>query len=320
MQTVEIPEVGEEKLYTNFKTRQESLDTDTSEDIHTKTTETENKEEQQYLDLIRTIDQHGRTEMSRNGLVRSIFGWTQRFSLKDGQLPILTTKKVFWSSCWKELCWFIKGSTNVYDLQAQGVHIWDHDWLASGGHVSGNLGPIYGHQWRHFNSDSQPQCDQLATVIEQLKKARDPNQPYSRRIILSSWNPCQLPKMVLPPCHILCQFYVSQNRYLSCSLYQRSGDVGLGIPFNILSYAFLTHLLAHHCQLEATEFIHFIGDAHIYETHLNDLRKQTLRKPHVFPRIRFSCPPREDIEKYDIDDIEWITPYQHEAFIKLQFA
>ena len=126
MQSEEIPETGEEKLYTNFKTRKESLDTDTTEtreDTHTKIAETENKEEQQYLDLIRTIDQHGRTEMSRNGLVRSIFGWTQRFSLKDGQLPILTTKKVFWSSCWKELCWFIKGSTNVYDLQAQGLSL-----------------------------------------------------------------------------------------------------------------------------------------------------------------------------------------------------
>lgn len=274
-------------------------------------------EEQQYLQLIREIIQRGHAELARNGPVRSLFGWTQRFSLTDGQLPILTTKQVAWKTCWKELCWFLRGSTNVYELQEQGVHIWDLDWKTHGSHIEGDLGPIYGHQWRQFNSDSQPQCDQLATVIRQLRESRDPERPYSRRIIMSAWNPCQLPQMALPPCHVLCQFHVRQNKYLSCALYQRSGDVGLGVPFNILSYAFLTHLLAHHCGLEAEELVHHIGDAHIYECHVETLQEQILRVPHAFPKIRFRGEPHTGIEQYCIDDIEWLTPYTCEPALKM---
>lgn len=272
-------------------------------------------EEQQYLDLIRTIDRHGHLEQGRNGPVRTIFGWTQRFNLKDGQLPILTTKQILWKTCWKELMWFLSGSTNVFDLQAQGVHIWDNDWLAKGGHPSGNLGPIYGHQWRSFNSD--PRCDQIANIIQQLNEAKDPARPYSRRIMLSSWNPCQLSQMALPPCHVMCQFSVREHQYLSCAVYQRSGDVGLGVPFNILSYAFLTHLLAHHCGLKAEELVHFIADAHIYEEHMEALREQTTRVPKTFPRIMFEGAPLAQIERYCLDDWDWMTPYEHEPFIKL---
>lgn len=276
------------------------------------------EEEQQYLQLIREIDTRGNREQARNGPVRSIFGWNQRFSLEGGRLPILTTKQVFWKTCIKELFWFISGSTNVYELQDQGVHIWDKDWMARGGTPSGDLGPIYGHQWRQFNSD--PKCDQLADVIRLLKEARDSTLPYSRRIVMSAWNPCQLSEMALPPCHILCQFYVSQNKYVSCALYQRSGDVGLGVPFNILSYSFLTHLLAHHCELEAKEFVHYIGDAHIYENHLEALKEQTARIPHEFPKIQFQGGPRPRIEDYCIEDLEWLTPYTHEPFIPLMMS
>lgn len=277
-----------------------------------------NHEEQQYLDLIRTINQRGDIEQGRNGPVRSIFGWSQRFSLENGQLPILTTKQILWKTCWKELMWFLSGSTNVYDLQAQGVHIWDNDWLARGGNPNGSLGPIYGHQWRQFNSD--PQCDQIGNIIRQLKEAKDPSKPYSRRIILSAWNPCQLNQMALPPCHVLCQFRVRENKYLSCALYQRSGDVGLGVPFNILSYAFLTHLLAHHCGLKAEELVHFIGDAHIYENHMELLLEQTTREPKPFPKIEFFGEPLAKIEQYCLDDWDWKTPYEHEPFIKLSLS
>ena len=274
-------------------------------------------EEQQYLQMIRDIDSQGTVEQGRNGPVRTKFGQSMRFSLQDGQLPILTTKQILWRSCWKELMWFIRGSTNVFDLHEQGVHIWDNDWRRGGIRGDGDLGPIYGHQWRRFNSnETNPDCDQLQSVIRQLGEARNAEKPYSRRIIMSAWNPCQISEMALPPCHVMCQFHVTQNKYLSCALYQRSGDVGLGVPFNILSYAFLTHLLAHHCQLEACEFVHFLGDAHIYECHLESLREQTERIPHPFPKIRFK-ELKTDIEQYCLDDIEWMTPYVHEPFVKL---
>ena len=208
----------------------------------------------QYIQLIQDIIQNGSYEISRNGPTYSIFGNMMRFSLKDGQMPILTTKQVAWKTCFNELMWFICGSTSNHLLLEKNVNIWTQNasrkFLDSRGLQNleeGDLGPIYGHQWRHFNAPyinsstdyTGKGVDQLQQLIEQLK---NPEQNSSRRLIISAWNPNQLDEMALPPCHILMQFNVRENKYLSCSLYQRSGDVGLGVPFNIASYAFLTHI------------------------------------------------------------------------------
>ena len=240
-------------------------------------------EELQYLSLIRKIIQRGSLEEGRNGNTYSTFGESMRFSLNDGKIPILTTKKVAWKTCLKELLWFISGNTDNSKLQNMNVHIWDanssRNFLDSRGLYDrpvDDLGPIYGHQWRFFNapytgceSNYQGQgVDQLQYIIDCL---RDPARRNSRRLVMSAWNPCQIDEMALPPCHILCQFNVHDGNKLSCSLYQRSADLGLGVPFNIASYSLLTHLLAKHCGLEAFEFIHFMGNVHIYESHIENI-------------------------------------------------
>lgn len=286
-------------------------------------------DEQPYLDLIARILSNGNQVDSRNGPTCSVFGHHMEFSLKDNQIPLLTTKKVAWKTCFRELMWFLRGSTNNAELQDQKVRIWDanasREFLNSRGleHLEENdLGPVYGHQWRFFNAPYQ-NChtnyegqgiDQIQQLIDAL---RDPVQHTSRRLILSAWNPCQINEMALPPCHVLAQFYVRDHKYLSCSLYQRSGDVGLGVPFNIASYSFLTHLLAHHCGLEAEKFVHFIGDAHIYENHREPLLKQLSREPLAFPKMRFR-EKREKIEDYTVEDIEWITTYIHREILKME--
>ena len=277
-------------------------------------------EESQYLQLIKDILEKGSYEKSRNGSTYSIFGNMMRFSLKDGQMPILTTKRVAWKTCFHELAWFIKGSTSNQLLQDKGVKIWapnaSREFLDSRGltdREEGDLGPIYGHQWRHFNApyinsstDYTGQgVDQLQQLIDQLK---DPDQRTSRRLIISAWNPQQLDEMALPPCHIVMQFSVRECKYLSCALYQRSGDVGLGVPFNIASYAFLTHILAKHCDLVADEFVYFLGNAHIYEEHVHVLKEQCLRDPLPFPKIQIKQ-KHDSIEDYTINDIEWTEPY-----------
>ena len=285
-------------------------------------------EEQQYLDLIKDILINGDAETSRNGNVLCKFGNMMRFSLLDGQIPILTTKRVAWKTCFKELMWFIRGSTNNKELQKENVHIWDdnstREFLDSRGLLNneeGDLGPVYGHQWRHFNATYQD-CntdytgqgiDQLMYIIEQLK---DPEKRTSRRLVMSAWNPLQLNEMALPPCHVLAQFNVSQDKYLSCSLYQRSGDVGLGVPFNIASYSFLTHILAKHCDLIPRDFVYFLGNAHIYEEHIKALQQQLSRKPKPFPKIKITQ-IHENIEDYTLDNIEWISEYKHDATIKM---
>ena len=273
-----------------------------------------------YLQLIKRILDEGSLRETRNGLTHSIFGHHMEFSLKDQTIPILTTKRVAWKTCFRELMWFVRGSTNNNELREKKVHIWDanasREFLDSRGlnHLEENdLGPVYGHQWRHFNApyidchtDYTGQgVDQLQYIINCLK---DPESHTSRRMVMSAWNPCQLDHMALPPCHLLCQFYVRDHKYLSCSLYQRSGDVGLGVPFNIASYSFLTHLLAFHCGLEAEKFVHFIGDAHIYNQHVNALEEQITRQPLPFPKMKFK-ELRENIEDYDENDIEWVQPY-----------
>lgn len=285
-------------------------------------------EEQQYLQLIRDILTKGHDEMSRNGKVRSIFGYSMRFSLKDGTLPLLTTKKVAWKTCFHELCWFIRGSTNNKELQEKKVRIWDanasREFLDSRGltdRPEGDLGPVYGHQWRHFNAPYES-CDknydgegidQLQNIINDLK---NPETRSSRRLIMSAWNPQQLDEMALPPCHVLVQFNVRQGKYLSCALYQRSGDVGLGVPFNIASYSFLTHILAKHCDLIPEDFVYFLGNSHIYEDHIEPLKEQINREPYDFPKICIKN-KHENINDYTLDDLVWLSTYDYHSTIKM---
>lgn len=286
-------------------------------------------EENQYLELIQKILDSGSLEKTRNGVTKSIFGHSMRFSLLNGQIPLLTTKRLAWKTCFHELMWFIRGSTNNNELNNVGVHIWDanstREFLDGRGlltNADGDLGPVYGHQWRHFNAQytgchnnyADQGIDQLQNIINELK---DPEKRASRRLVMSAWNPCQIDEMALPPCHVLAQFNVREGKYLSCSLYQRSGDVGLGVPFNIASYSFLTHLLANHCGLVADEFILFLGNAHIYEEHIQVLQEQIQRVPYPFPTITI----REKhgrIDDYAIDDIIWNTPYQYHQSLKMQ--
>jgi thymidylate synthase len=287
--------------------------------------------ETQYLDLIRHILDNGTFEEGRNGRTKSVFGYSMRFSLKDNTVPLLTTKKVAWKTCFHELVWFIRGETDNNLLNEKNVHIWDgngsREFLDSRGLTNNevnDLGPVYGHQWRNFNAPYTNShenyrgkgVDQLQNIINLLK---DPKERTSRRLILSAWNPCQLDEMALPPCHVLMQFNVRENKYLSCSLYQRSGDVGLGVPFNIASYSFLTHIIAHHCGLIADEFVHFIGNAHIYEDHIETLQIQIQREPLPFPKMKFTN-VHSDIDDYDINDIEWIEKYKHHDTLKMKMS
>ena len=284
-------------------------------------------DEEQYLDLIRHIQENGVMVEGRNGATKSVIGAAMRFDLKDGTIPIITTKKVAHRTCLRELLWFVSGSTDNGCLQEQGVKIWNgnasREYLDSIGlteREEGDLGPVYGHQWRHFNApygschdDYEGKgVDQLGSIIEQLK---DPMKRFSRRLIMSAWNPCQLNEMALPPCHVLVQFHVQPPNKLHCSLYQRSGDVGLGVPFNIASYAYLTHLVAHHCELEADSFCYHLGDCHIYDDHLDALNEQTSRTPHSFPKLRLLA-RREHIEDYTIDDFV-VEGYESYPLIKM---
>jgi thymidylate synthase len=292
-----------------------------------------NSEEQQYLDLIQNILDNGSWEHGRNGRTKSIFGHSMRFSLADGKIPILTTKKTAWKTCLKELIWFIRGETDNKLLVDQGVHIWDgnssREFLDSVGlqtNPEGILGPIYGRQWRNFNAPYDNQrgelldnenkgIDQLQQIIEQLK---DPIKRNSRRLILTAWNPCQLDQMALPPCHILCQFNVHDGNKLSCSMYQRSNDEACGTSINIASYSFLTHLLAKHCGLEAYEFVYFKGNCHIYEDHIEGMKTQITRKPYQFPTVSIEQ-IRENINDYQVEDFK-IYNYQHHEAIKFQMV
>lgn len=284
--------------------------------------------ENQYLQLIQEILEKGSLEETRNGKTKSIFGYSMRFSLKDGELPLLTTKKVAWKTCFRELQWFIRGSTNNKELQDKNVHIWDgnstREFLDSRGlhkNEVNDLGPIYGHQWRHFNAEytdchsdySGKGVDQLKNVIDYLK---NPSTRCSRRLVISAWNPCQLDEMALPPCHILMQFNVRDNKYLSCALTQRSIDTCIGAPINIASYSFLTHIIAKHCDLIADEFIYFLGNAHIYEEHFEPIQEQLKREPFPFPKINI-LQKHENIEDYTIDDIEWVEKYVSFGPIKM---
>jgi thymidylate synthase len=271
-------------------------------------------EEYQYLYLIKHILDHGSNEVGRNGVTRSVFGAHMRFSLANESIPILTTKKTAWKTCLKELLWFIRGETSISSLHEENVHIWDgnadKEFLESrnlGHYEEGDLGPIYGFQWRHFgaewvNSSSSQYdgcgIDQLQLIIDQLKNNETKT---SRRLVMTAWNPTDLDKMALPPCHVMCQFNVHDGDKLSCSMYQRSADIGLGVPFNIASYSFLTHLIASHCDLVAHEFVYFLGNAHIYDDHVDVLKEQITRKPCKFPTLK-RIKKRENINDYVFSD------------------
>ena len=294
--------------------------------------ENNSHEELQYLELIKNIINNGYSENGRNGNTISLFGASMRFSLKDGKIPILTTKKVAWKTCLKELLWFIKGNTDNKLLQKDGVHIWDEnaskDFMDSRNlsHYSdGILGPIYGYQWRNFNAkydfvNGSVSNDNVTNGIDQLQQIIDllknPETRNSRRLIMTAWNPLQLDEMALPPCHIFCQFNVHGGNKLSCSLYQRSGDMGLGVPFNIASYSFLTHLLAKHCGLEAFEFIHFLGNYHIYDDHIDALKKQIIKMPFDFPTLTITN-IKDNINDYELNDFI-IENYQCQEQIKMK--
>lgn len=301
-------------------------------------------EEYQYLNNIENILENGTWEEGRNGRTKSIFGSSMRFSLKDGKIPILTTKKTAWKTCLKELLWFIRGETDNKILKKHGVHIWDangsREFLDSRGlklYPEDMLGPIYGYQWRHYNAnyncftgkrlfnENEPDIfsnrkevtgiDQLQQIIDALK---DPVQRMSRRLIMTAWNPGQLNEMALPPCHVMCQFNVHNGDQLSCSMYQRSNDEACGTPFNIASYSFLTHLLAKHCGLEAYEFVYFKGNCHVYEEHVEGIREQITREPYPFPTVSIKH-VRDNINDYQVEDFE-LHNYQHHPQIKFHMV
>ena len=281
-------------------------------------------EENQYLNLLDDILSTNSEFVGRNGKTLSIYGSAMRFSLENNSIPLITTKKVAWKTCLRELLWFIKGHTNNKLLKEQNVHIWDANsnraFLDSRGlqnYDEDDLGPIYGFQWRHFNANyvscntdySNKGIDQLTEVINTLK---DPLLRNSRRMIISAWNPCQLDSMALPPCHIMMQFNVTNNNKLSCSMYQRSNDEACGTCFNIASYSFLTHLLAFHCGLEPYEFIYYKGNCHIYEEHISNIKIQLQRQPYEFPTLTI-LNKRENIEDYTIDDFKVINYKYHDS-------
>lgn len=245
----------------------------------------------QYLDLLADIMENGVDKMDRTGVgTRSVFGRQMRFNLEEG-FPLLTTKKVHLKSIIYELLWFIKGDTNVKYLQDNGVRIWN-EWADE----NGNLGPVYGAQWRNWNNDG---IDQLGDVIERIQK-----MPNDRRLIVTAWNPSQIGQMKLPPCHMMFQFYVANGK-LSCMLYQRSCDMFLGVPFNIASYALLTVMIAQVCGLKPGEFVHTLGDTHIYHNHFDQVREQLTRTPLSLPQMKIN-PDVKNINDFKFEDFELI--------------
>ncbi len=270
----------------------------------------------QYLDLLRHVRENGTFKGDRTGTgTYSVFGYQMRFDLSEG-FPLVTTKKIHLKSVIHELLWFLKGDTNTGYLKEHGVRIWD-EWADE----QGNLGPVYGYQWRNWPAPDGRHVDQIAQIVEQIK-----TNPNSRRIIVSAWNPADLPdetispqdnvaqgRMALAPCHAFFQFYVLDGK-LSCQLYQRSADIFLGVPFNIASYALLTLMLAQVCDLEPGDFVHTFGDAHIYTNHQEQIELQLTREPFPLPSIRLN-PAVKDLFAFTYDDFELID-YEHHPHIK----
>jgi thymidylate synthase len=290
-------------------------------------------EEYQYINLVKQIQENGFIEQGRNGATKSIFGNMMKFSLRNNKIPIFTSKKTAWKTCLKELLWFIRGDTDNKLLEAENVHIWDgnasKEFMASRNlshYPDGMLGPIYGYQWRYFdapydsstgkpeiNAKQLPYMDQLQNIINALK---DPQQRTSRRLIMTAWNPNQLDEMALPPCHVMCQFNVHDGNKLSCALYQRSCDVALGVSFNVASYSILTHLLAKHCNLEAYEFVYFMGNCHLYEDHIEPMNEILTRSPYEFPTLTIKT-QRDNISNYEVSDFI-VNDYKSHDVIKMK--
>ena len=266
----------------------------------------------QYLDLLEHVTSHGVDRSDRTGTgTRSVFGHQMRFDLADG-FPVLTTKRLHLRSIIGELLWFLRGDTNVAWLHERGITIWD-EWADE----NGDLGPVYGHQWRSWPTPDGRSIDQVAKVIESIR-----TNPDSRRHIVSAWNVAEVDDMALPPCHTMFQFYVTPGvdgarGRLSCQLYQRSADIFLGVPFNIASYALLTMMIAQLTDLEPGEFVHTLGDAHIYSNHVEQVREQLTRTPKALPTMRIT--PHASIDDYDLDDFE-LVGYVADPSIKAPIA
>jgi dihydrofolate reductase/thymidylate synthase len=302
--------------------------TTTTTTTSTSSTSEPRHEEYQYLDLIRNIIDNGDVRMDRTGTgTRSVFGATMRFSLRDGVMPLLTTKRTFWRGVAEELLWFVSGSTNAKELQDKGIKIWDgngsREYLDSIGLTDReemDLGPVYGFQWRHFGAEygtmhddyTGKGVDQVAKLIHTIK-----TNPSDRRMIISAWNPAAFHLMALPPCHMFAQFYVA-NGELSCQMYQRSADMGLGVPFNIASYSLLTYMIAEVCGLKTGDFVHVIGDAHVYMNHVDPLKEQLKREPREFPKFRFKRKVT-DIDDFKYEDFE-LTGYKPHKRIAMKMS
>ena len=262
---------------------------------------------QQYLNLLKHVKDVGFKKEDRTGTgTLSVFGYQMRFNLNDG-FPILTTKKIHLKSVIHELLWFLSGNTNIEYLKENNVTIWD-EWADE----NGNLGPVYGHQWRSWDAADGSSVDQISDLINQIK-----TNPDSRRLIVSAWNVGEIAKMKLPPCHAFFQFYVANNR-LSCQLYQRSADIFLGVPFNISSYALLTMMIAQVCDLKLGDFIHTLGDAHIYLNHMDQVKEQLERSPKPLPNMKIN-PLVKDISNFKYDDFE-LVDYDPYPLIKAPVA
>lgn len=262
---------------------------------------------QQYLDLMRHVIDHGADKEDRTGTgTRSVFGYQMRFDLQQG-FPLLTTKKLHLRSIVHELLWFLSGDTNIQYLKDNGVSIWD-EWADD----KGNLGPVYGSQWRNWPLPDGGHIDQISQVIEQIR-----SNPDSRRLIVSAWNVADVDSMALPPCHLLFQFYVANGR-LSCQLYQRSADIFLGVPFNIASYALLTMMVAQVCDLEPGEFVHTLGDAHLYSNHMEQAVLQLSRSPHPLPSLSIN-PEVSNVFDFVFDDFV-LNDYQPDPHISAPVA
>ncbi|MGI4992882.1 thymidylate synthase [Halobacteriovorax sp. GFR7] len=256
----------------------------------------------QYLDLMRHVLENGQKKEDRTGTgTISVFGYQARYNLEEG-FPLVTTKKCHLRSIIHELLWFLKGDTNIAYLKENKVRIWD-EWADE----NGDLGPVYGYQWRHWKTPSGEEVDQVANLVKGLKE-----NPFSRRHILTAWNPADVDNMALPPCHSFIQFYVSPDMKLSCQLYQRSADIFLGVPFNIASYALMTMMLAQVCDLKLGDFVHTMGDAHLYLNHIEQAQLQLTREPHALPTMKINPEVKSIFEfKYEDFTLENYEAHPH---------